>query len=223
MRPWSRHFFTRLAAVLLLAAGSAATQAGAVTTLEAGEIASLRQELEQMGRRLQQVQDHQLLLEGRMRDQQQALDELRRTPSTENGTLPRQMTARPTAPAVPTAPAATGLYLQAFGDFAAGHFPQAVEGFNRFLQAFPDSDYAGNAQYWLAESYFNQQQYSRAAEEFATAAERYPNSAKAPEALLKLSETARKLGDTQRAGRSLQQLRSRYPESSAARSLPNTP
>ncbi len=174
-----------------------------------------------LSRRLQQFQDQFLLLEARLADQQQAIAEIRRSLAAEKVTPSGQITAPAESPPGAPPPSPTDVYLQAFGDYAAGRYPQAIQGFSLFLKHFPDNDYAGNAVFWLAECFYAQQQYPRAAAAFAQVADHYPNSSKAPDALLRLAETQLRQGDSGQADETLRRLRSRYPDSSAARkSLP---
>ena len=59
----------------------------------------------------------------------------------------------------------TEVYLQAFGDYASGRYQIATHGFETFLQRFPNNSYASNAQFWLSDCHFNQQQYALAIQE----------------------------------------------------------
>ena len=214
----------------LLAACTPAVPPGA-TSVDAGRLARLEQTQADFDQRLQRLQDNLMLLEAKVVDQQQVLEEIRRGQVAEKGTAPGQITApapartEPAAPsaAAPPQPAATDIYLQAFADYAAGRYQQAVSGFARFLSNYSDSDYAGNAQYWLAECYLAMKQYNQAATAFEQTAERYPKSAKAADALLKLAATQRQLGETDRAAETEGLLRSRYPQSAAARKSLSTP
>ena len=191
----------------------------------------LEQSVADVDQRLQRAQDNLMLLEARLIDQQQILEEIRRSLAVEKPALsttgtepsPWQSPLTTPAPSPRQQPAATDLYLQAFADYAGGRYPQAANGFTRFLDIYAASDYAGNAQYWLAECELAQKNYEAAARAFELTAERYPQNARAPDALLKLAETQRLLGQTERAAATGRLLRSRYPNSSAARKSLSTP
>ena len=58
--------------------------------------------------------------------------------------------------------------------------------FQQFLVSFPDSQLAGNAQYWLAESYYVTDQFEQALPQFQQVISGYPRSRKVPDALLKI-------------------------------------
>ncbi|WP_305047052.1 tol-pal system protein YbgF [Geoalkalibacter sp.] len=143
---------------------------------------------------------------------------------TEKDTPGGEITARvapPPAPAppTPTTPApgtATETYLRAFSDYASGRYPQAIAGFEEFLRAFPDNEYASNAQFWIGECYYAQQDYERAALEFMKMASRYPQSARTPDALFKTASAYQKLGRADEARQLMNLLRERHPQSAAA-------
>ncbi len=61
--------------------------------------------------------------------------------------------------------------------------------FQQFLQSYPQSSLADNAQYWLGESYYVTRDFQNAAAAFQTVLDRWPDSRKAPDALLKLGYT----------------------------------
>jgi tol-pal system protein YbgF len=187
------------------------------------ELKQLRLDQQSLSERVQRLQDNLVLLEARLRDQQKTLEQLQSARAPEKGTSAGQIAPpvapEPSRPAVTTEapqPSATQTYLQAFADYAAARYADATEGFNLFLENFPDNDYAGNARYWLAECYLAQNRYERAAEEFRRAAELYPRNSKAPAALLKLAEVQEKLDEKGEAEQTLRLLRARYPQSDAA-------
>lgn len=109
----------------------------------------------------------------------------------------------------------TEVYLQAFGDYASGRYQSAVHGFESFLQRFPNNSYASNAQFWLGDCYFNQQQYSLAIQEFNRVISDYQGAAKAPDALYKIAVAHLQLGQSDDARNVVELLNQRYPNSTA--------
>lgn len=65
-------------------------------------------------------------------------------------------------------------------------YEQSAASFQQFLVAFPDSELADNAQYWLAESYYASDKFEQALQDFASVIDDYPRSRKVPDALLKM-------------------------------------
>lgn len=123
--------------------------------------------------------------------------------------------AAPATPAVngATLPgsAATDSYSQAFALLQQGNYAAAEQGFQGFLQAKPSDPLAGNAQYWLAETFYVRKDYARAAQEFLKGYQGYPSGSKAPDSLLKLALSLSSLGQKDQACRTLTQLNSAYP------------
>jgi tol-pal system protein YbgF len=93
----------------------------------------------------------------------------------------------------------------------------AIAAFRRFIERWPDHDYADNAQYWLGEAYYDQADYKTALLEFKKVLSRYPDGNKAPDALLKIGYCYTKLGDADDAKSSLAQVVELYPKTDAAK------
>ena len=157
-------------------------------------------------------------LEARLQRQAEEIGQLRQAPQlTQAGTLPApasQTQGLSTSPALGEG-SATEVYLQAFGDYASGRYQIAIHGFETFLQRFPNNSYASNAQFWLADCYFNQQQYPLAIQEFERVLKDYSNAPKSPDALLKIAIAHLQLGATDKARQAIDTLNQRYPKSTA--------
>lgn len=96
-------------------------------------------------------------------------------------------------------------------------YEQAGMAFEQFLVTYPDSQWAGNAQYWLAESHYVTQNFERALAEFQTVIDKYPRSTKVPDALLKTGYCNYELKSWDAARGSLARVQDDYPETTAAR------
>lgn len=68
-----------------------------------------------------------------------------------------------------------------------------------FLEMWPDDPLAGNAQYWLGETYYVRNEHDKAAVAFLKAYQKYSKSAKAPDSLLKLGLSLAGLGQQKEA------------------------
>ncbi len=108
-------------------------------------------------------------------------------------------------------------YQVAFDSLKEGRYKKAKEQFNQFLRDYPDSIYAGNAQYWLGEANYVTRNFKQAVTEFNRVLTRYSTSAKIPDAMLKLGYTHYELKQYELARTVLQNLRSAHPNSTAAR------
>lgn len=96
-------------------------------------------------------------------------------------------------------------------------YDKAIPAFETFLQAYPQSDFADNAHYWLGQLLFNKQQWNGARESFSTVVERFNESTKRADAMLKLGVIAERTGDDATASQWFERVISEYPDSSAAK------
>lgn len=108
------------------------------------------------------------------------------------------------------------IYRQHYERLQTGDLPGAYQGFRQFLQEYPRSSLASNAQYWLGECYYGQRQYGQAIREFERVMSRYPTSEKVPAALLKIGYSHLGLHDDKAARSMFRQLVRTYPKSRAA-------
>lgn len=85
-------------------------------------------------------------------------------------------------------------YESAFSLLKNGQYDGAEQGFTGFLTQYPVHALAGNAKYWLGETYYARAEYEKASRVFAEAYQQYPKSQKAPDNLLKLGMSLSSLG-----------------------------
>jgi tol-pal system protein YbgF len=97
-----------------------------------------------------------------------------------------------------------------------GQFPQARDTLKQFLSEHPKDALAGNAQYWLGETYYVQGQYKDAADSFLKGYTTYSKSPKAPDSLLKLGMTLNQLGQKDAACATFGQLKEQFPQAAPA-------
>ncbi len=107
-------------------------------------------------------------------------------------------------------------YMKAFGLFSANSYNDAVMAFESFIRSYPNSEYAGNAQYWIGECYYTQHDFPQAMEAFNKVIEKYPTGNKVPDAMLKIGLTYISMNDPAKARVALQSLLDKYPRSQAA-------
>jgi tol-pal system protein YbgF len=130
--------------------------------------------------------------------------------------------AAPPAAAVATAPALNPAeqrkaYDQALEMLKEGRYSDAATAFQGFLQQYPNSSYADNAQYWLGEVYYVTRQFPAALAEFDKVLKNYPGSAKAADALLKQGYIQYELKDWAKARALLGEVVKNHPGSTSAR------
>jgi tol-pal system protein YbgF len=125
--------------------------------------------------------------------------------------------AAPAASSEPGDPAKEKLYYDAAFDLIkAKDFDKASQAFAAFLRKYPNSQYSGNAQYWLGEVNLAKGDLQGAGQAFAKVSQLYPKHNKVPDSLYKLADVERRLGHTDRVKGILQQVVSQYPGTSAA-------
>lgn len=107
-------------------------------------------------------------------------------------------------------------YLKAFKFLEHGKYKEATTGFEQFLEKYPDSSYADNAHYWLAETYYVQQNLKEAMSEFQALVKKHPDSSKVPGALLKIGYIYQDEGKQGKARKYLKKVTSKYPHTTAA-------
>lgn len=108
-------------------------------------------------------------------------------------------------------------YQVAFELLKEERYDMAAASFKQFLVAFPDSELADNAQYWLAESYYASDKFEDALRDFQVVVSDYPRSRKVPDALLKMGYCNYSLKRWDDARVTLTRVQADYPETTAAR------
>jgi tol-pal system protein YbgF len=112
-------------------------------------------------------------------------------------------------------------YDQAFQALKELRYADAAEEFQGFLDQYPNSDYADNAQYWLGESYYVTRNYEIALNAFQALLDGYPESPKSPDALLKIGYTHYELEQWDSARAALTQVQEKYPDTTLSRLAEN--
>jgi tol-pal system protein YbgF len=114
------------------------------------------------------------------------------------------------------------LYERSYESLLRRQFADAETGFQTFLEKHGDSSLAGNAQYWLGETYYVQGDYRQAAQSFLKGYREYPKSRKAADSLLKLGLSLGRLGQKEQACAAFTQLGSQFPKAAEARKRAQT-
>lgn len=95
-------------------------------------------------------------------------------------------------------------------------YDEAATAFRDFLEKYPGSSYADNAQYWLGEVYYVTRDFRAALEEFGKLIKQFPDSPKVPGAMLKMGYSYYELKDWKSAADLLGQVVKRFPDSTTA-------
>lgn len=108
-------------------------------------------------------------------------------------------------------------YQAAFDTLKEGRYKQAKTELMAFLEKFPDSTFAGNAQYWLGEAHYVTRNFSQGITEFEKVLANYSSSNKVPDAMLKMGYTYYELKQFDKSRQILTDLRAGYAKTTAAR------
>jgi tol-pal system protein YbgF len=123
------------------------------------------------------------------------------------------------------AQAATGVasdevraYRAAYAAWRSGAPEVCIDQFRKFLQTYPDSAYADDAAYWMADCYFKDGDFKTAVLRFDDVAVRYPTGNKAADALYRQGEALLRLGPGygKAAGKAFERVLREYPDSARA-------
>jgi tol-pal system protein YbgF len=190
------------------------------------QLDALQQEVSML-REMLEEKDYQLdLVTQRQRSLYSDMD--RRLNSLEGGASRSGVTAPVPPPTSSTATATTAMvpvagdkdgaqqYSAAFDLLKEGQYSKSISAFEAFLQGYPDSKYADNAQYWLGEANYVSRQYKTALDAFQTLIAKYPESSKISGARLKIGYTYYELKNWSAARDALMQVVKLYPDTTVA-------
>ena len=108
-------------------------------------------------------------------------------------------------------------YDRALEQLKEGRYNEASAAFKTFLEKYPGSSYADNAQYWLGEVFYVTRQFQPALNEFGKVLGSHPDSPKVADAKLKMGYIQYELKDWAKAQELLNQVVKGYPGTTTAR------
>jgi tol-pal system protein YbgF len=188
-------FYPKLLVLAVLALPTAAAAQSGYTEDRLNQlqqsITMLTGQIEQLQYRIQQLQQQNEKMQA---DYEYRLDQLEKgrggggpRPSPAPSGPPPQASAAP--PSGANAANRDQLYHDAFKMLQDGDYAGAEKAFKTFVQRNPQHVLAGNAQYWLGETYYARRDYQNAMAAFAEGYKVYKASPKGPDNLLKLGIT----------------------------------
>lgn len=108
-------------------------------------------------------------------------------------------------------------YNRSLALFREEKYEAAIDGFHRFLDLYPKSDLADNAQFWIGESYMALKQYDKAILAYQDVIEKYPKANKVPNAMLRQVAAWMEIDDKRSARAVLKNLIKEFPDSNEAK------
>jgi tol-pal system protein YbgF len=200
------------------------------------EVQRMRGKIEEQGHQIEQFQRGQKETQQALERRIEALEQRSSAPTPPGGAgIPPAAPPATDAPPASTVqtpdsaespelqPAATdagseaAAYRQAFDLLKKGSYEKAIAAFLDFLKRYPNGANAGNAQYWLGETYYVTRKFKEAHQAFQTLLDRYPSSPKQPDASLKIGFVHYEQGEWAKARKTLGEVASRYPGTAAAK------
>lgn len=104
------------------------------------------------------------------------------------------------------------IYNQAYNELKKANYVKAEEYLILFMNDFSEHELAGNAQYWLGETYYVRGDFEKSAVAFAKCYEQYGKGNKGADCLLKLGLSMASLGNTAEACVAFKSLDQEYPK-----------
>ena len=108
------------------------------------------------------------------------------------------------------------LYDISLASYREEKFEEAMDGFKDFLNKYPKSDYADNAQFWIGECYMSLKQHEEAILAYQEVIKKYPKGNKVPSALLRQAAAFLEIKDKTSSRLLLKKIIKKYPGSSEA-------
>lgn len=115
-------------------------------------------------------------------------------------------------------PDAKDAYLSAYESYKAGKTKEAREAFTTMLKDYPENEYSDNARFWIAESYYKDEDYEEAILTYEEIFKKNPESEKIPGAMLKQGLAFYALKDAKTGKLILERLIERFPDSEETKS-----
>ena len=101
--------------------------------------------------------------------------------------------------------------------YQKGNYEEALSGFTSFLEKYPTSKLADNAQFWIGECYLSLKKYEQAILAYQEVIKKYPKGNKVANAMLRQAVAFSELKDTLSARLLLKKIIKEYPDSSEAK------
>jgi tol-pal system protein YbgF len=139
-------------------------------------------------------------------------------PTTSDASSPAGGAPGSTPAQPPPAPGQTPqqLYQQAFADYSINQFSLAVQGFQAYLNYYPKSDLADDAQFMIGQSYFQDGKFQEAVNAYTRVIMNYPGTNAVPEAYYKRGLALERIGQVDAAKQSYETVIKELPDSQGA-------
>jgi tol-pal system protein YbgF len=136
--------------------------------------------------------------------------------SAQQSMAAQQTEAQQKAQQMASAPPPDVLYNNALRDYNGGNNDLATQEFNDYVKYYPDTDLAGNADFYLAEIEFKAGDYQKAITNYDLVVQNFPGGNKAASAQLKKGFALLEVGKKDEGEQELKRVIQRYPRTNEA-------
>lgn len=109
------------------------------------------------------------------------------------------------------------LYNSAYGDFIKGSYDLARQGFQEYVNNYPDTELSDNALYWIGETFYVDRKFAKAVDAFDRVIQLYPKGDKAAATILKKGFSYLELKNNKASIKELRWVIQKYPSSNSAK------
>ena len=179
-------------------------------------ISYLNERLEKKEKELEEVISNQKkikqdLLKAKVADEPESPASETKTETEESRALSGFSSLTPESRESITYESPTKLYNNALDLIRSGEINNAIPLLQKYVEIYPRTELADNAQYWLGECYYKKRDFKNAINGFKKVLDNYPSGNKIPSALLKLGYSYYELRQIPQALESLQRIINQYP------------
>lgn len=108
------------------------------------------------------------------------------------------------------------IYNQGYTELSEGNYEESREKFKILLSKYPKSSKAGDATYWIAESYYREGEFEEAILDYQRFIDTYPSDDRVPLSYLKQGLSLMEIGKNEEAQLFFETLIDKYPQSDEA-------
>jgi tol-pal system protein YbgF len=169
-------------------------QSGLQTDLQ-GSQADLMSQMNDLSRNLEILSAHLQESESRMSLMASRMDDLDKNLSNRLDLLADMMSGSKLA----APPSPSTLYNLAYSDFSRRRYEPALKGFQTYLEKYGDTEKAADAQFYIGEAHFAQEQWARAVDAYDKVLVNFSTSTVVPAAYVQKGQALEKMGKTSEA------------------------
>lgn len=209
----------RAATAVATLQGGLTERIGEQTKSMIGPVAGVGTKVDQMSEEFRAVRENVSDMTtrlGRLETKVNDMSEAVRTLNAPPAAPPPGSTANPSGAAATPAMSAEQSYQAALTDYTRGNLDLAVREFEDYLKNFPETEYAPNAQFYIAEAYRQRNNLTAAVDAYNKVIDGYKENSKTADAFYMKGVTLTQAGKPTAARKEFNEVIKRYPNSPLA-------